>query len=56
MERRFTQDQIESLGNKFDSIAKTIGHWDPSNALHPKFTVGDWCNFCDFQNTCVEFR
>ena len=56
VERRFTQDQIEALGNKFDSIAKTIGHWDPSDALQPKFTVGDWCNFCDFQNTCVEFR
>ena len=56
VERRFTQDQIEDLGKKFDSIAKTIGHWDPSDALQPKFTEGDWCNFCDFQNTCVEFR
>lgn len=56
VERRFTQDQVVALGDKFNSIAKTVGHWNPSDALQPKFTVGDWCNFCDFQNTCVEFR
>ena len=56
VERRFTQDQIEILGKKFDSIAKTVGLWNPSDALQPEFTEGDWCNFCDFQNTCVEFR
>ena len=56
VERRFTKDQIEVLGKKFESIAKSIGSWDPSDALQPKFTVGDWCNFCDFQDTCHEFR
>ena len=56
VERRFTKDQIEVLGKKFESIAKSIGSWDPSDALQPKFTLGDWCNFCDFQDTCLEFR
>ncbi len=56
VERRFTQDQVDILSKKFESISKTIGLWDPSDALQPEFKVGDWCNFCDFQNTCVEFR
>ena len=56
VERRFTDDQIEALKKKFDSIAKTIGQWDPSDALQPGFSEGDWCNFCDFQTTCLEFR
>ncbi len=56
VERRFTDDQIEALKKKFDSIAKTIGQWDPSDALQPGFSEGDWCNFCDFQKTCLEFR
>ena len=56
VERIFTDDEIEALKKKFDSIAKTIGQWDPSDALQPEFSEGDRCNVCDFQKTCLEFR
>jgi len=56
VERRFTLKQFDSLVEEFQLIAEKVGNWDPSDSLQPKYNVGEWCNFCDFQNTCVEFR
>ena len=56
VERRFNIKQFDSLVEEFQVIAEKIGKWDPSDSLQPTYTVGDWCKFCDFQNTCMEFR
>ncbi|MAB95805.1 MAG: hypothetical protein CL496_01090 [Actinobacteria bacterium] len=55
-ERRYAESELNSIKEKFESIAKKIGSWVPYNALSPKYNVGDWCGFCEFRNTCSEYR
>jgi len=55
-ERRYAESELNSIKEKFESIAKKIGSWVPYNALSPKYNVGDWCGFCEFKNTCSENR
>ena len=33
-----------------------ISLWKPNDALSPSYLLGDWCNYCEFQETCAEFR
>ena len=55
-ERRYAESELNSIKEKFENIAKKIGSWVPFNALSPKYNVGDWCSFCEFKNTCSEYR
>ena len=55
-ERRFGPSEIESAKAKFESIANKPASWIPYDALSPKYTVGDWCQTCEFKNTCSEYR
>ncbi len=55
-ERRFGEDEFISIEKKFESFAEKIASWNPNDALSPSYEVGDWCNYCEFQETCAEFR
>jgi len=55
-ERRFGPSEIESAKAKFENIANKPASWIPFDALSPKYTVGDWCQMCEFKNTCSEYR
>ena len=44
------------MTEKFEDIAKKSGSWLPFDALNPKFSVGAWCEVCEFKNTCLENR
>lgn len=55
-ERRFGVSELESAQAKFEDISKKPASWIPFDALSPKHSVGEWCEFCEFKNTCVEFR
>ena len=55
-ERRFGVSELESAQAKFEDISKKPASWIPFDALSPKHSVGEWCEFCEFKNTCIEFR
>ena len=55
-ERRFREDEFNSIEKKFESFAEKISSWNPNDALSPDYSLGDWCNYCEFQETCAEFR
>ena len=55
-ERRFGEDEFDSIEKKFESFAEKIATWNPNDALSPDYSLGDWCNYCEFQETCAEFR
>ena len=55
-ERRFGVSELESARAKFENISKKPASWIPFDALSPKHSVGEWCEFCEFKNTCIEFR
>ena len=55
-ERRFGVSELESAKAKFEDISKKPASWIPFDALSPKYTVGEWCEYCEFKNTCIEFR
>ena len=55
-ERRFGEDEFDSIEKKFESFAEKISSWNPNDALSPDYSLGDWCNYCEFQETCAEFR
>jgi hypothetical protein len=55
-ERRFGLSELESAKAKFEDISKKPASWIPFDALSPNYNVGEWCEFCEFKNTCIEFR
>ncbi len=55
-ERRYSSSELLSMTEKFEDIAKKSGSWLPFDALNPKFSVGAWCEVCEFKNTCLENR
>ena len=55
-ERRFGEDEFDSIEKKFESFAEKIATWNPNDALSSDYSLGDWCNYCEFQETCAEFR
>ena len=55
-ERRFGVSELESAKAKFEDISKKPASWIPFDALSPDYTVGEWCEYCEFKNTCIEFR
>ena len=55
-ERRFGEDEFSSIEKKFESFAEKISSWNPNDALSPSYLLGDWCNYCEFKETCAEFR
>ena len=54
--RRFESSELESVKKKFIEIAKKPASWLPFDALSAKYTLGDWCQFCEFKNSCAEYR
>ena len=54
--RKFGESEFESIIEKFEDKAQTVGNWNPNDSLSPSFNVGDWCNNCDYQTTCPEYR
>ena len=55
-ERKFGISELESAKAKFEDIAKKPASWIPFDALSPSHKVGEWCDYCEFKNTCTEFR
>jgi hypothetical protein len=55
-ERKFGISELESAKVKFEDIAKKPASWVPFDALSPNYKVGEWCDNCEFKNTCIEFR
>ena len=55
-ERKFGISELESAKVKFEDIAKKPASWIPFDALSPNYKVGEWCDHCEFKNTCIEFR
>ena len=54
--RNLEESEFNDIERKFQSIAEKVASWHPSDALSPNYSLGDWCKFCDFQETCAEFR
>jgi len=55
-ERVFSESELEEAEKKYKSLAEKIAVWIPNNALSVKFTIGDWCESCEFKNICSENR
>jgi len=55
-ERRFELSELESVKKKFIEISKKPASWLPFDAMSAKYTLGDWCQFCEFKITCSEYR
>jgi hypothetical protein len=55
-ERKFSSSEIESAKSKFEDLAKKSASWIPYDALSPKYNLGNWCEVCEFKNTCLENR
>ncbi len=55
-ERKFGSSELESAKAKFDDLAKKSASWIPYDALSPKYSIGNWCEVCEFKSTCLENR
>jgi len=55
-ERVFSESELEEAEKKYESLAKRTAVWIPNNALSVKFTLGEWCESCEFKNTCTQNR
>ena len=55
-ERKFGSSELESAKAKFDDLAKKSASWIPYDALSPKYSIGIWCEVCEFKSTCLENR
>lgn len=55
-ERRFELSELDSVKKKFIEISKKPASWLPFDALSTRYTIGDWCQYCEFKTTCSEYR
>ena len=55
-ERIFSESELREAEQKYISLAKKSASWVPYDALSPQFSIGEWCEFCEFKSTCLENR
>ena len=55
-ERKFSESELAEAEKKYESLAIKSASWIPFDALSPAYNIGDWCEFCEFKNTCLENR
>ena len=55
-ERVFSQSELEEAEKRYLKLATKSASWIPNNALSVNFNVGDWCEKCEFKNTCSQNR
>ena len=56
VERVYETKDFAKLNEFFISKALVIGSWDPEDSLSPAYTVGSWCEYCEFKTSCIEYR
>ena len=56
VERVYETKDFAKLNEFFISKALVIGSWDPEDSLSPPYTVGSWCEYCEFKTSCIEYR
>ena len=56
VERIFGEEEFKTIEKKFHSYAEKIASWDPLDALSVNHSQGNCCDYCEFKQTCAEFR
>ncbi len=54
--RRFGEEEFKTIEKKFLSYAEKIASWNPLDALSVDHSQGSCCDYCEFKQTCAEFR
>jgi hypothetical protein len=54
--RVFTEADLHAALDSLREAARTIAGWDPADSLAPGFSVGPWCDACDYAATCAAWR
>ncbi len=56
VERIFGEEEFKTIEEKFYSYAEKIASWNPLDALSVNHSEGNCCDYCEFKQTCAEFR
>ena len=56
VERIFGEEEFKTIEKKFHSYAEKIASWNPLDALSVNHSEGNCCDYCEFKQTCAEFR
>ncbi|MFP5331088.1 MAG: PD-(D/E)XK nuclease family protein [Acidimicrobiia bacterium] len=52
----YTPEEIAAAEERLRSVATSIARLHPADALSPTYSVGPWCDWCEWQGRCLPFR